>query len=54
MSVLFQCHSIIIDRGMSAPGHDKEVVDGLNAIYKCYIHQLITNVQLPGSITFDS
>ena len=54
MSVLSQCYSIIIDRVISAPGHGKEVVDGFNATYKIYIHQLISNVQLPISKTFDS
>ena len=54
MPVLSQCHSIIIDRGISAPGHGKEVVDGINAIYKLYMYQLISNVQLTGSKTFDS
>ena len=34
MSVLYQCYSIIIDRGISAPGNDKEVVDGFNEIDK--------------------
>ena len=48
MSVFFQYYSIIIDRGISAPGHVKEVVDGINAIYKRYIYQLMSNVQLPG------
>ena len=28
MSVISQTYSIIIDRGMSEPGHGKEVVDG--------------------------
>ena len=32
MSVLSQSHSIMIDQGISAPGHGKEVVDGLNAM----------------------
>ena len=32
MSVLYQCFSIIIDRGISATGYVKEVVNGLNAI----------------------
>ena len=32
MSVISQTHSIIIDRGISAPGHGKEVVDGLNDV----------------------
>ena len=47
MSVFPQCHSIIIDRGIGAPGHVKEVVDGIDAIYKRYIYQLMSNVQLP-------
>ena len=37
MSVMSQCYSIVIDRGISAPGHGKEVVDGLNAVDKSYI-----------------
>ena len=54
MSVLSQRHSIIFDWGISAPGHGKEVVDGINSIYKCYMYQLISTVQLPRSKTFDS
>ena len=54
MSVMSQCYFIIIDRGISAPGHVKEVVDGLNAADKRYIYQLMSTVQLPGSIRFDS
>ena len=54
MSVVSQCYSIIIDRGISAPGNGKEVVDGLNAVDKRYIYQLMSNVQLPGSVIFDS
>ena len=34
ISVMSQTYSIIIDRGISAPGHGKEVVDGLNAFDK--------------------
>ena len=40
MSVMSQTYSIIIDRGISAPGHGKEVVDGINAVDKRYIHLL--------------
>ena len=54
MSVMSQCYSIIIDRGISAPEHGKEVVDGLNAVYKRYIYQLMSKVQLPGSFIFNS
>ena len=38
MSFLSQSRSIIIDRGISAPGYGKEVVDGLNSIDKRYIY----------------
>ena len=48
MSVLSQRHSIIFDRGISAPGHGKEVVDVINAIDKRYMYQLMSTVQLQG------
>ena len=54
MSVMSQCYSVTIDRGISAPGHGKEVVDGINAVDKRYIYQLMSNVQLPGSNRFNS
>ena len=54
MSVMSKTYPIIIDRGISAPGHGKEVVDGLNAVDKRYIYQLISKVQLLGSVIFDS
>ena len=54
MSAMSQTYSIIIDRGISAPGHGKEVVDGLNAVDKIYIYQLMSKVQFPGSVIFDS
>ena len=43
-----------MDCGISAPGHGKEVVDGLNAVDNRYIYQMMSKVQLPGSIRFDS
>ena len=54
MSVMSKTYSIIINRDISAPGHGKEVVDGLNAVDKPYIYQLMSRVQLPGSVIFDS
>ena len=33
-----QCYSVTIDRGITAPGNGKEVVDGLNAVDKRYIY----------------
>ena len=44
MSVMSQIYSIIIDRIISAPGHGKEVVDGLNAVDKRYIYQLSNDI----------
>ena len=43
-----QCYSITFDRGISAPVHGKEVQDGLNAVDKRSIYQLMSTVQLPG------
>ena len=54
MSLMSQTYSVIIDCGISAPGHGKEVVDGINAVDKRYIYQLMSKVQLPGSVRFDS
>ena len=54
MPVISQTYSLIIHRGMSATGNGKEVVDGLNAVDTRYIYQLMSKVQLPGSIIFDS
>ena len=54
MSVMSQFYSIIIDHDISAPVHGKQFVDGTNVIYKRYIYQLISNVQLIGSKTFYS
>ena len=54
MPVISQTYSLIIDRGISAPGHGKEVVDGLNAVDKRYIYQLMSKIQLTESIRFDS
>ena len=52
ISFMLQYYSVITDCGISAPGHAKEVVDGLNDIYSHYIYQLMSNVQLQGSETF--
>ena len=50
---MLQCYSIIIDRGISAPGQGKDAFDGINDIDKCYIFKLMSNFQLLGSKTFD-
>ena len=50
MSVLSQCHSIIFYLGISAPGHGKEVVDGLNDIDKHYMYKFMSTVQFKVNI----
>ena len=47
VSVMSQYYLVIIDRDISAPRNDREVIDSLNEIYKQYIYQLMYNVQLP-------
>ena len=54
MSVMSQCYSIIIYLGISAPGHGKEVLDGINSVGKRYMYQLMSTIKLPGSNIFDS
>ena len=54
MSVLSQSHSIIIDRCISAPENGKDVVDGINAIGKRYMYNLMSNVKLLVPRRFDS
>ena len=54
MSVMSQCYYIIIDQGIIAPGNGKEVVDGINAVDKSYIYQLMYTVKIPGLNIFDS
>ena len=46
MSVLSQAFSVVIDRGISAPGHNRYVVYGLNTIEKRFLFQLMSTVQL--------
>ena len=48
MSMLSQAFSVIIDCGISAPEHGRELVHGLKSIDKLFLFQLISNVKLPG------
>ena len=54
MSILSQAISVIVDRGISAPGNDRELVDGLNAIEKMLLLQLMSTVQLLGEKSYDT
>ena len=52
LSILAHTYNIIIDRVVGAQGHDREVVDGLNATDKRFISMLITTVKVPGASDF--
>ena len=52
--MLSQAFSVIIDRGISEPGHVREVVDGLNVISKRFLYQLMSNLQLLGKKSYDT
>ena len=39
---------VIIEHGISVSGHGRVVLDGINAIYKRFIFQLMSTVQLTG------
>ena len=54
LSMLVHAYNIIIDIGVGAPGHDREVVSGFNANDKMFISMLTTTVQLPGAASYDS
>ena len=47
MSMQSQIFYVIVDRDISATGHGREVVDGLNSIDKSCISQLMSTVQFP-------
>ena len=54
MSMLSHEFSVIVDGGISAPGHSREVVDVLNTIDKKNLLQLMPTVQLTGSNAYDT
>ena len=54
MSMLSQAFSVIIDCGISALGHGREVLDRINVIDKSVLFQLISTVQLPGKKGYDT
>ena len=54
MPMVSQEFSVIIDRCISAQVHDREVLYGINAIYKSFLFRLISTVQLPGEKCYDT
>ena len=47
-------YNIIIDSGVGAPVHDREVVGGFNAKNKRFLSMLMKTVQLPGVAEYDT
>ena len=39
MTVLSSSYGIIMYHAINAPGHGKNLVGGLNAMYKCYLKE---------------
>ena len=37
LSLISKTYNIVIDRAVGAPGHGKDVVDGLNAVIKAFL-----------------
>ena len=54
LSMLEHAYNIIIDHGVGAPEHVREVFDGLNATEKGFLSMLITTVQLTGVADYNS
>ena len=54
LSMLSHAYNSIIGSGIIAPGHVREVVDGLNSTNKWFISMLMPTVQLPGAASYDS
>ena len=47
LSMLLHAYQITIDRAVGAPGHGKDVVDGLNAVDKNYLFKLMSRIKVP-------
>ena len=54
LSMLSYVYNIVIDCGIGAPGHGKDVVYGLKDTEESFLSMLITTVQLPGESTNNS
>ena len=52
--MLYHAYTILIDRGVGAPEHGKDVVDSLRVTDKMFLIMLMTTVKLPGEATNNS
>ena len=54
ISILSQAFYILIDRGISAPSHVREVLYDINVIDKKIIFRILPTLQLPGENSHDT
>ena len=54
MQILSHVFYVIIDRGIITPRHCREVLDGLNAIDKTFLFQLMSTMKLKGENIYDT
>ena len=52
--MLSQAFSVIIDCGISAPVHVRDLVYGINDIDRIFLFQLMSTMQLPGAKSYDT
>ena len=52
--MLSQAFYVIIDRGISAPGNSREVVDDINTIDKRFLFHIISTVKFLGAKGYDT
>ena len=53
LPILAHAYDVIIDHFIGAPGHDRDVVDSLNATGKRFISISMANVKFPGAKGYD-
>jgi hypothetical protein len=53
LSMLSVKHNITIDRAVAAPGHGKDLIDGLNAVDKMYLKELMMRTSVAGEANED-
>ena len=39
LSLLSLSFNVVIDRAIGTPGHGKDIIDGLNAVTKCFLQK---------------
>ena len=53
LTMLSVKHNITIDRAVAAPGHGKDLIDGLNAVDKMYLKELMMRTSVAGEAEED-